>query len=1015
MRKTKKAISALLIFIFTALPVSPEGLFSVLDRTNEARADSSESLEIDHDTTWSGDIDVSGKYVIIIDDATLTIEKGSRIKVGDINVGNGRIVAKGTSGEKIVFVKPPFDPSVIPEENREYDPKCFMPQGGMIEFSDIPEEDDEPSIFEYVDFEDMGSYVEYDTSNCPPRIGFDDRKSSSFFNTAYASSEVTLNPAISFYGGKARIENSTFKNSYYADIEVNLFAYPGEDAYSSLSVSNSNLDTNRQGTALLSFSGRYDSSYDLTHDKSTVRLENNWYGSANGPGGYGLSGSGKKISGDYTLSGWSDHRFNDICADCASNVLFLPGIEGSNLYKSGLLDSEDQLWPPTPFSNDMHQLRMDKEGKSVEDVYTEDIIGSAFSRVDVYKSFIADLIKLRDDDEKIKEFDLFAYDWRQSVEDVVENGTQYSDGEKKFPTAIVDSLASSSKNGKVTIVAHSNGGLLAKAIMEKLKEEGKSSEVDKIVFVGTPQMGTPLTALTMLHGYEGGLAGGLIASDSDARELSSNVPGAYGLLPSEEYFKRSEDRLIDFSWGKFKDVYGDGLESYSEFKKFLTGENDNRDDPEKDDLESADVLNKKLLEESENEHDKMDFWTPPAGTKLIQIAGWGLDTVSGMNYAKKEETECRPGGGLVPVCYGNGKYASIYEPKFTIDGDKVVVAPSALMMPESDKVEKYWFDLHEYNDKNQARKHLDLFEADPIRNFVSNIITNKYKSVSLPEYIETKRPDDYDNAKPRIRMSLYSPLDIHLYDEQGNHTGPKTVMIDGQETTTIEEGIPNSYYMPLDGRKYVGIPSGENIKMEMDGYDSGSYTLKIDEVKSSSSGKDEILSAVVFSNLAVSSGTNVNLDIPNRGISGITKLTADYDGDGVEDYSVVPDFSDRSSVQITDSSSDSDDDSESENESDSDNEKSVFDTGSAKSMPSAEDAKVLTLTYQGIDRGETKGEAAESDVGSISCNGDSAILCDCRMESNERMIKTVILLVIAIYVFVIVQVAIVIYYRKNKK
>lgn len=1013
MRKAKKAISALLIFIFTVLPISPKGLLSVLDRTNEARADSSESLEIDHDTTWSGDIDVSGKYVIIIDDATLTIEKGSRIKVGDINVGNGRIVAKGTPSEKIVFVKPPFDPSVILEENRKYDPKCFMPQGGMIEFSDMPEEDDEPSIFEYVDFEDMGTYVEYDTSNCPPRIGFENRESSSFFNTAYASSEVTLNPAISFYGGKARIENSTFKNNSYADIEVNLFAYPGEDAYSSLSVSNSNFDSNRQGTSLLSFSGRYDSLYDLIHDKSTVRLENNWYGSANGPSGYGLSGSGKKISGDYTLSGWSNHRFEDICADCASNVLFLPGIEGSNLYKSGLLNSEDQLWPPTPFSNDMHQLRMDKDGKSVEDVYTEDIIGSAFSRVDVYKSFIADLIKLRDDDKKIEGYDLFAYDWRQSVEDVVKNGTQYSDGENKFPTAVVDSLASSSKNGKVTIVAHSNGGLLAKAIMEKLEEEGKSSEVDKIVFVGTPQMGTPLTALTMLHGYEGGLAGGLIASDSDAREFSSNVPGAYGLLPTEEYFKRSEDRLIDFSWGKFKDVYGDGLESYSEFKKFLTGENDNRDDPKKDDLESADVLNKKLLEESEKEHDDLDSWTPPSGTKLIQVAGWGLDTVSGMNYAKKEEVECKPSGSLVPVCYGNGKYEAIYEPKFTIDGDEVVAAPSALMMPEGDDVEKYWFDLHEYNRASAFnKKHLNLFEADSIRNFVSDIITNKHKDVSPPEYIETERPDDYDNSKPRIRMSLYSPLDIHLYDEQGNHTGPKTVMIEGKKTTIIEEGIPNSYYMQLDGRKYVGIPSGEDIKMEMDGYDSGSYTLKIEEVKSSSRG-DETLSTVAFSNLPVSSGTKVNLDIPNNSISGITKLRADYDGDGSEDYSVFPDHSGGSIIQPVASSNDSDDDSEKESDIDSDENGS--DDSSAKSTLSLNDSGILAAGSDGINEGETKGEAVESETGNVSCNGRDAISCDCRMESNERMIKTIILLIIAIYVFIIVQVAIVIYYKKNKK
>jgi len=513
----------------------------------------------------------------------------------------------------------------------------------------------------------------------------------------------------------------------------------------------------------------------------------------------------------------------------------------------------------------------------------------------------------------------------------------------------------------------------------------------------------------------------LITSDSDARELSSNVPGAYGLLPSEEYFKHSEDRLIDFSWGKFKDVYGDGLESYSEFKKFLTGENDNRDDPEKNDLESADVLNKKLLEESENEHEKLDSWTPPDGTKLIQIAGWGLDTVSGMDYAKKEEIECRSGGDLVPVCYGNGKYDAIYEPKFTVDGDKVVAAPSALMMPESDKVEKYWFNLHEYNDKNQARKHLDLFEADPIRNFVSDIITNKYKDVSLPENIETKRPDDYDNAKPRIRMSLYSPLDIHLYDEQGNHTGPKTVTIDGQETTIIEEGIPNSYYMQLDGRKYVGIPSGENIKMEMDGYDSGSYTLKMEEVGISGN-KESVTSTLAFSNLPVSSSTKASMDIPSSGISNISSLNADYDGDGTEDYSVAPVVNGVSSLTDTpaisegaESEKENSSTVEGSNDNDDVDTNETSDNSSVKKISAAEDMKSLTLGTQGIDAGKTEGEAVESEPESVPGNSGGKTPCNCRLESNERIIKTIILLVIAIYVFVIVQVAIVIYYRRNKK
>ncbi|NTU66821.1 MAG: hypothetical protein HGB08_02740 [Candidatus Moranbacteria bacterium] len=1015
MRRISQAISALLIFILTVLPVSPEGLLSVFNRTNQARACYDDRMEIDHDTVWSGEVDISNTDVEIIEGATLTIEKGTRIRMGNIYVFDGRIDARGTSKENIVFVKPPFDPSSIPEEDQQYDPKCFMYEGGMIEFSDTPEENEDPSILEHVSFEDMGTYVEYDTSDCPPRIGINDKARRNIFNTAYASQELRFNPAVTFYSGRVDIDNSTFKDNSYADIEVDYYHSSEEESLdSSLMVSNSNFEGNLQGTALISFSGK-DTEHGFVRDKEAIRLENNWYGDASGPSGAGLSGSGEEISGDYTLDGWSDHRFESVCADCASNVLFLPGIEGSSLYKNDLLGSEDQLWPPTPFSNDMDQLLF-KDGKSMEDVYTKDVIDQiSFLKTTqkFYKSFIDDL-ESKKSAEIISGYEAFPYDWRQSVEDVVENGTPHPGGERKFPVATVDELASSSKNGKVTIVAHSNGGLLAKAIMMKLEEEGKAGEVDKVVFVGTPQMGTPKAILSMLYGYKEGLLDGFLTSDYEAMKLAITIPGAYGLLPSKEYLDKSHDPLVTFSSGRFKSDYGEGIEGYDEFKKFLTGEGDEREDSVMNDASTPAVLNGNILEEARKMHEKEDAWKPPSGTKAIQIAGWGLDTIKGVRYGEKEKTRCHAvPGSKVPSCTGTGEYDNIFDPVLTVDGDGIVTSPSALMMPEGDDVERYWFDLYRSNkDDNDSKNHAYLFETDSIRQFLSKIISNKGENASLPEYIHKSLPKDYEGAKSRIRMSLYSPLNIHLYDDQGNHTGPKTVTVDGQETTIIEEGIPNSYYIELDERKYVGFPSGENIKLEMDGYDSGSYTLKAEEVQPSSSGNDEILAAAVFSDLPVSPDTKVNLDIPSSGVSGITKLIADYDGDGAEDYSAEPDSD--SGQKKTDFSVS--DESDSGND-DSDDEESISRTSIIKRISVVGKENVSTLTPQGINGGKIEGDAAESAPNGVQvdCADKAKAPCNCRMESSERMIKTIILLVMSIYSFLIVQVAIVVYYKKSKR
>lgn len=573
-----------------------------------------------------------------------------------------------------------------------------------------------------------------------------------------------------------------------------------------------------------------------------------------------------------------------------SNVLFLPGIKASELYKNDSGD-EDQLWPPNYFGNDVEELMLDENGKSIENVYTKDVLKSTLTG-NIYASFVDDLENLKTEG-KINDYAEFAYDWRQSVEDIAKNGTPYQNIVKSLTTEI-QNLAENSKSKKVTIVAHSNGGLVAKAAMLELEKIGLAGKVDKIIFVATPQMGTPSAIFSMLYGYEESLAWGTLMSQSEARSLAENMPGAYGLLPAEEYFERIENPFITFSsentrYKNFKDAYGDSIGSFGEFIDFLTGEGDGREKPNANDVESENILRENLLDEAIETQERLNIWTPPENIEVIEIAGWGLDTISGVDYTEKEKTKCYDYPGFkIPSCAGTGEYEPVYDPKFTVDGDAVVVAPSALMLTEAENVKKYWMDLYEYNDNNiPDRKHKDILEIDNARQFISNILTNS-DATPLPEYIKTSRPDDYANAKPRLRMALYSPLDIHLYDDQNNHTGPKKIIDEnGNEQIIFEENIPNSYYYQFGERKYVGVPSGENIRMVMNGYDSGTYTLKMEEVEETATG-EEIISHTGFKNLPVSSETNVSLNIPETGLDNLSDLETDFDGDGENDYVVAP-------------------------------------------------------------------------------------------------------------------------------
>lgn len=108
----------------------------------------------------------------------------------------------------------------------------------------------------------------------------------------------------------------------------------------------------------------------------------------------------------------------------------------------------------------------------------------------------------------------------------------------------------------------------------------------------------------------------------------------------------------------------------------------------------------------------------------MQLAGWGIDTVSGVKYTEKSLERCYYSGSSLPSCVDEGKYEPIYEPVFTVDGDEVVTTPSALLI--SGDTQRYWIDLSSYNKQRFTanRRHKDLLEINSVRDLLLNIITH---------------------------------------------------------------------------------------------------------------------------------------------------------------------------------------------------------------------------------------------------------------------------------------------------
>lgn len=552
-----------------------------------------------------------------------------------------------------------------------------------------------------------------------------------------------------------------------------------------------------------------------------------------------------------------------------SNVAFIPGLQASRLYIQEGDIFENRIWEPGS-DTDGEKLFMDSNGESVENVYTRDIIDEGAGIVNIYKSFIEEMDGLVASGD-IAEWRALPYDWRKNVFDVVREPVALPDGASYEMISAIEELAASSAGGKVTIVAHSNGGLVAKALISELEALGKADLVDKLVLVAVPQVGTPKAVASILHGdgQERGL--GVFLTQETARELGENMPGGYGLLPSGAYFGKASDPVVTFdedssTTAVLRALYGDEITDSEAFHDFMIGDREGRQKPDRDDLLSPIVANSTLLSEAESSQSILDAWSAPEGIEVTQIIGWGLDTLKGIEYKDKEVIVC---SDSEPRC--DREIVMDHTPLLTKDGDVTVMSLSAKV-----NLGKSYF--LNFNDNNHRigipRKHSDILEVDSVLELIDSII--KSEEGHLPEFITETKPS-VSEAGESLRLSVHSPVSIGVRDSEGNFTG----ITDDSDLIEVSEEIPNSFYLPFGDGKYLGVPVGEDYSVEIFGEDTGVFTFNIENLSG-----DTVSDTESFTNIPVNSDTEAFLEINPDG--SLEVLNLDVDGDRDADVSLSP-------------------------------------------------------------------------------------------------------------------------------
>jgi hypothetical protein len=604
----------------------------------------------------------------------------------------------------------------------------------------------------------------------------------------------------------------------------------------------------------------------------SLKAVGNYWGDASGPYNTTLNatGTGNSVADGVEFIPWlTEDPTKEAKNTCCSNVVFIPGLQASRLYTKGLL-SENQLWEPNR-NQDVEWLYLDENGKSLYDVYTRDIIertnvGAGVLDSNVYKSF-ADMMDGLVSEKKINAWEALPYDWRMDLNKIVNEPVKLENGKTYNIIDEIIKTASSSQTGKVSIVTHSNGGLVAKTLINELKKRGKESLIDELIMVASPELGTPTAVASLLHGDEQEILKGFLVKKSTARTLGENMMGAYNLLPSEEYFKKVASPVIEFdaSVDKFKNyrtIYGDNIDSASELKDFLLGK-DGRVEPADTDTTTPNVLKALMLSLAKTNHNVIDNLAIPENIKVTELAGWGVSTIRGIKYIGKEV--------CVPDRTGCFKVNTFdRKPLYTSEGDQTVVAPSATVGSST-----YYLDL-----RNLKNVHKNILEASSTLDFVKNILLNS--SSTLPEYIAKEKPVSTDKT---LELSLHSPVSIDVYDSTGRHTGLINNPNPNSDLQAVEENIPGSRYMEFGEGKYVLLDEGTAYIVKLQGLDVGTFTFEANTLSSGG----VTLSSSEFVDIPTSSDMKgeIQVSATSTGSSSVS-IKIDVNGDGKNDFTINP-------------------------------------------------------------------------------------------------------------------------------
>ncbi len=551
-----------------------------------------------------------------------------------------------------------------------------------------------------------------------------------------------------------------------------------------------------------------------------------------------------------------------------SSVAFIPGFQATELVVPSGQWNRQRVWPPVVGDYEQ-QLLFKEDGRPRDDdtVYATDIVRSV-AGVDMYGDF-ADFMDTLVEAGAIASWGALRYDWRYDVQEVARMEVPVAGGGTYRLRDAVAAIAERSDSGRVTLLAHSNGGLVAKALVDVLAQEEKDALVDQMIMVAVPHYGTPKAVASILHGEGQGIPAsyGPLINNADARSIARTLPGAYGLLPSAAYLNKVAAPTITFSDGALQATertrFGEAIETFGELQAYMEGAYRARPDTQ-DTLRPEQAI-PSLLRGAEAAHQSLDEWQAPEHVRLTNIVGWGLDTIQGIRYVTRTQTICERNWYFKRVSCGQ-LLTPDYEPVFTTEGDGTVVWASA------DTGRSYYVNLFTYQKQatGLGPGHAEIMRTAPVKQTIELLLKSIALNAQLPPRVFSNKPQP-SNANTALRIRVLSPVEVTVVDEEGR-------AVSSNADVTGEAPIPGGYAMRFGEGKYLGVPADGTYSIALEGTATGTFTFIMEKVQN-----DEAHVLLSVHDIPVTPTLRASTTVASGTVSA---LRVDTNGDGTVDLNL---------------------------------------------------------------------------------------------------------------------------------